>query len=293
MIVHAGEGGAEPEATTEAAAAKPGAAVCKMRTATGKGNDARKILTFYRVNFGIHPAYKVLCDAPIIHASIQRSIFLKDSLTKLLGATAYPVVTKCIVEELRSLGKEFGNAAVFAGRSAIEPCPHADCMKSAAECIASFMDDAVNKRKVMLATNDFDVVRTALERGSIPVITIANQTRLVLRKPTAMAIENVQSVQEEKGAMLRLDDRALLEEADAARQVLRPRKFIERKRKRAKGPNPLSVKKGKAAGKVLSEILQQAESNDGGADGGEKRKGRGRRRRKRKPNAQGAPAIAD
>ncbi len=153
-----------------------------MRTATGKGNDARKVLTYYRVNFGIHPAYKVLCDAPIIHVSLLRSIFLKDALTKLLGAVAYPVVTRCIVEELRALGSDFANAAVFAKRAAREPCAHGGAQKTASECIAAFMGSG-NQKKLLLATNDSEVIRRAMEEGDIPVITIANQTRLVLRNP--------------------------------------------------------------------------------------------------------------
>lgn len=212
---------------------------------------------------------------------------------KLLGAVAYPVVTKCIVEELRSLGKEFGNAAVFARRAAMEPCPHGADLRCASECIASFLEDKNNKRKVMLATNDFDVVGTALDQGSIPVITIANQTRLVLRKPTAMAIENVQSEQEQKSSQLRPDEKALVEEANIARQTPGPRKFIERKRKRAKGPNPLSVKKGKKnIADVSTEISQVVEAGSG-TDGGGKQNTKRRRRRKRKANSVAGPASSD
>lgn len=254
-----------------------------MRTAKGKGNDARKVLTYYRVNFGILPPYKVLCDAPVMHVAPKRSIFLKEALPRLLAATAVPVVTRCIYEELRALGDEFAEAKAFAKRCPREPCVHGGARKSASDCISAYLEKG-NHSKLLLATNDSEVMRIGMEKCDIPIVTIADQTRLVLRKPTAMAIESTKKLREEKNCALQGTDKALLADSDT-RKPLRLKLGIVRKR-RAKGPNPLSMKKSrkekKIADAIESDIVENTEKQLVDGNGSEVAKGRGRRRRKRR-----------
>lgn len=253
-----------------------------MRTATGKGNDARKVLTYYRVNFGILPPYKVLCDAPFIHVAPQRSIFLKEALPKLLSGAATPVVTRCILEELRTLGNDFSEAAAFAKRCIREPCAHGATRKSASECISAFLDKG-NSSKLILATNDTDVSLRAMEKCDIPIVNIANQTRLVLRKPTATAIENTRHAREEKNTSLQGSDKALLAEINA-KKPLKLKLGIVRKR-RAKGPNPLSMKKGKKDKKtqaIEEAVKVSTASQTDTVDAESVTKASGRKRRKRR-----------
>lgn len=214
-----------------------------MRNAIGKGNDARKVLTYYRVNCGVRPPYRVLCDAPIIHVAPHRDIVLKDALPKLLCDNTSLVVTRCIVEELRALGEDFARAAALAKRLPREPCAHGASRKSSSDCIQAIIQRG-NTTGIVIASNDVDVLQSAEEQGSFPVVTIANQTRLVLRKPSAKSILETQQSKEKQSAVLSRSEQAILDKTKAERKWLKPKQTI-RKRKRAKGPNPLSVKKSK------------------------------------------------
>ncbi len=255
-----------------------------MRNAVGKGNDARKVLTYYRVNFDVRAPYRVLCDAPIIHVAPKRDIVLKEALPKLLGDAATPVVTRCIVEELRALGDEFAKAAAVAKRLPREPCAHGASRKSSSECISAIIQRG-NTSKIVIASNDADVVKSAQDNGTFPVVAIANQTRLVLRKPSATTIQETQQSKEKQNAVLSKPDKALLQKVKAERKFLKPRPTI-RKRKRAKGPNPLSVKRSKKLKDKKPENEVQGNNNKKpvsvkSTENQEARTGRKRRKRKK------------
>lgn len=218
-----------------------------MRTASGKGNDARKVLSYYSVNFNLSPPYQVLCDGPTIFQSLKNDLYLKLSLPKLLGATAYPVVTNCIVSELKSLGEDFSNAALFAKRAKRVPCAHDEERTSASDCIV-FRLKQRKELKLLLATNDAKVMARLSHLVGIPSITVVNQTKLMLKPPSKATLEHVEKQQQIKGTVTNVQDRALIEKVEAEELEKLPGKYQIRqikKRKRAKGPNPLSVKKPK------------------------------------------------
>lgn len=217
-----------------------------MRTATGKGNNARKVLSYYSVNFGISAPYQVLCDGPTIFQSMRKDIFLKHALITLLGGTAYPVVTDCIVKELRALGEDFSNASIFAKRATRVPCAHQDDV-SASECIMARLRVPLEK-KLFCATNDAELLAKISRTPGIPIVTIVNETKLALRSPSRATLYHVLKRENAKTSCLGTSDKAFLKkfETETASKDHAPNPA--RKRKRAKGPNPLSMKKAKKAG---------------------------------------------
>lgn len=223
-----------------------------MRTARGRGNDARKILTYYSINFDVHPPFQVLCDGPIISLSIRNNLYLKQSLPRLLGNTAYPVVTNCVVSELKSLGEEFSGAALFAKRLTRIPCANDTCHElegNASGCILARLRKQDDMR-LMLATNDTDIMRSLTTVAGVPLITVENQTKLVLRPPGRETLDYVRRMEGNRGTVVSASDRAFLKKVHAEAVARIPQKTQRReqkKRKRAKGPNPLSVRKAKRA----------------------------------------------
>lgn len=211
-----------------------------MRT-SAKGNNARKILSYYSVNFDITPPYQVLCDGPTVFQAMKNDMYIKQSLPALLGATAYPVVTECIVRELRSLGEDYSNATLFAKRATRVPCAHQESL-SANECIIARLKTPFDT-KLILASNDIEVLTTVGKIPGIPLITIVNQTKFALKSPSRFTIEYVRGRETAKTKVLSKRDEFLLkqlhdEEAEAVAQ-----RKPARKRKRSGEPNPLSVKK--------------------------------------------------
>lgn len=258
-----------------------------MRDAVGKGNDVRKVMTHYRVNRSIYPPYRVLCDGTIMQVASTKGFDLKTAIPKLLGAPCALVVTRCILDELRALGNDFASAAAIAKRLPREPCAHGSSRKSSADCITALLERG-NQSHLVLATKDYCVECTAREKGDFPVISIANQTRLVLRKPSTTSQTGQHPDNQVSSSSLSRADEAYL-----ASNVPEPKRKLPvatriRKRKRAKGPNPLSVKKSK------KERIGSATSpaSDPGSGTGEEPSvvlKRTRRRRRKQPRSDSTP----
>ncbi|GIL65245.1 hypothetical protein Vafri_19059, partial [Volvox africanus] len=93
-----------------------------------KHKQTRRATNYYRINYGFHEPYKVLLDGNFIHAT--RAMNLSDldvHLPKLLGGTCKLYTTKCVTQELVSLGKEFSAAAAAARSLTLHKCGHEHC----------------------------------------------------------------------------------------------------------------------------------------------------------------------
>lgn len=212
-----------------------------MRTGSTKGNNARKVLSFYRVNFGYEPPYRVLLDPDMVQTSITNNLFIKNTLPNLLNATAYVVVTACVVRTLREAGETHSSASLFAKRATRIPCTH-EGKKSAADCIKSRMITPF-EFKLLLASNDTALIAALATTPGIPLISLINDTKLVLRPPTKFTMQYVRDSQSVEERTLTKSDKTLIERVRAEKKAaVNPNRII-RKHKRAKAPNPLSVKK--------------------------------------------------
>lgn len=212
-----------------------------MRTGSTKGNNARKVLSFYRVNFGYEPPYRVLLDADMVQTSIANNLFIKNTLPNLLNATAYVVVTACVVRTLREAGETHSSASLFAKRATRIPCTH-EGKKSAADCIKSRMITPF-EYKLLLASNDTALIAALATTPGIPLISLINNTKLVLRPPTKFTLQYVRDSQSVEERSLNESDKALIERVRAEKKAAVNPNRVVRKHKRAKAPNPLSVKK--------------------------------------------------
>lgn len=232
-----------------------------MRVASGKGNDAKKILTYYRVNFGLRAPYRVLCDGALIHHALTNGLYLRDALPALLGASARAVVTRCVHEELRSLGEATGAAALFAKRLNRVPCTHGDTRIPAAECVLAAVRGG--GAGLCVATNDGALLRGVREVPGVPVVRIVGEGKFALVPPTKATLEKVAEQELFKVGVQRPDEvKALEEEKERVVKLRAERKDARKalKRARPKGPNPLSVKKPKKPKKVH---LSEGKGNEG------------------------------
>jgi U3 small nucleolar RNA-associated protein 23 len=217
-----------------------------MRVATGKGNDARKILTYYRVNFGVRGPFRVLCDGALIHLALKRSVNLRDNIPALLGGPTSVMVTHCVYEELRSLGPELADAVSFARRLTNVPCAHGPIAIPAAECIAAAVANG-NPKGLLLASTDAALLRSVRAEHGLPLVRLANETRVVLLPPSAEAQRAVAEREATKANVRLADDSRLVAKEYASERASRVERSAKQvaKRKRAKAPNPLSIKKPK------------------------------------------------
>ncbi|KZV14281.1 hypothetical protein F511_43888 [Dorcoceras hygrometricum] len=80
-----------------------------------KQKHHRRAVRFYTACYGFRGPFKILCDGTFVYHLLANGITLADSaLANILGATVKIFTTRCVTEELRSLGdsySDFVNAA--------------------------------------------------------------------------------------------------------------------------------------------------------------------------------------
>lgn len=69
----------------------------------------RKVLTFYKTNYGYHPPYNVLVDGTFCKAALKFQINISEQLPKYLDAEIKLITTKCVMAECEALGMLYHN----------------------------------------------------------------------------------------------------------------------------------------------------------------------------------------
>ncbi|KAG6528074.1 hypothetical protein ZIOFF_010222 [Zingiber officinale] len=226
----------------------------------------RKVVRFYSACFGFREPYKVLCDGTFIHhLLLHRLTPINDALARLLGTRIIPFTTRCIIGELRSLGESHCEALEAAQKLMIARCDHEKRI-NAMDCIESVVGEA-NSEHFFVATQDADM-RKKFQKviPGVPVM-YGLRNSLFIEQPSSMQKQFVKSSEERRLHLpesedLKLRDmnprdtisnnpdhgdadETLLRTASDKRNLLGVSRTSQLKRKRAKGPNPLSCKKKK------------------------------------------------
>lgn len=96
-----------------------------------KRKKEKRTVNFYRLAFGITEPYRVLLHPDFIRQSVKARINIKEQLPKILQGRAYPVVTRCVIEELKAKGKGGDplGAAVMARKFQTIQCKHSKSKK--------------------------------------------------------------------------------------------------------------------------------------------------------------------
>ncbi|KAL6912307.1 hypothetical protein ACP4OV_001112 [Aristida adscensionis] len=266
-----------------------------------KRSRHRKAVKFYATCFGFREPYKVLVDGTFVHHLLAHGLLpADDALRDLLSASRTPALftSKCVLAELRRLGKSHADAFDAAQLLATAQCEH-DKVVSAVNCVLSLIGDK-NPEHFFVATQDSDLREKLREIPGVPVI-YGLKNSLFIEQPSVQQRKFAQLDEEKRLNMDISEYKKLLKVASEgasnengtdgeqhekpisslvknALGVAEKSKF---KRNRAKGPNPLSCKKKKP--KPQSSGVQ----NQGGkADGESKRKRVRKRKRSHKDNKQ-------
>jgi U3 small nucleolar RNA-associated protein 23 len=114
--------------------------------------------------------------------ALEKKLYFREQLPKVLQAKAMPMVTKCIVAEIRKneQSDNFG-AALMAKRLEHIACGHDDHPISAEECVKSVL--ASQPKTFLIATQNANLQR-ALERiPGVPTLFFFNNV-LTIVKPS-------------------------------------------------------------------------------------------------------------
>lgn len=214
---------------------------------------------------------QVLCDGNFLHAVSQMKLGdPKDVLAKYLGSPPKLFTTRCVQHELRGMGHEFKEASLAARRLAeVEggPDPPAKAFDSVLAAV-----EGDNAERFLVCTQD-EKLRVALREASPYVPVIFCHTSGLQMEPPADAEGSGVASQRETGEGLSDRERGALGQEETARDVNRIRTNVRYAKPKARGPNPLSMKKKtKKGGEGGNKPAPKA---DGGVKKKRKRRGGG------------------
>ncbi|CAL9194906.1 unnamed protein product [Musa hybrid cultivar] len=229
----------------------------------------RKVVRFYSACFGFREPYKVLCDGTFIHHLLHHRLTPADDVIfHLLGARALLFTTRCIIGELRSLGESHSEALEAAQQLFTARCDH-EKRVGATACVESVIGET-NSEHFFVATQDADMRKKFREVGFVPGVPVIYGLRnsLFIEQPSAQQRQYAKSTEEKrlhmgeseylklyksdlKGVITNDSTNRLTEGTQLTRNISTTKRMLgvaeksKFKRKRAKGPNPLSCKKKK------------------------------------------------
>ncbi|TMW94182.1 hypothetical protein EJD97_010650, partial [Solanum chilense] len=276
-----------------------------------KQKQHKKALKFYKTCFGFREPFKILCDGTLVCTLVVKDIPLKTALENSLGARVELFTTRCLLAELEFvlLSKTLEAESLLPISKALEAakslCTVARCghktWKRAEDCITEVIGQK-NSQNFVVATEDGHLRGRLRKIPRVPLISAVGE-KLFLGEPSRSQYQFAESSEAERLRMAyqeyimknrRLSDDkqgnssvASEEKTHDVSQAQIIKKNVKRngsdvkdkvcfKRKKAKGPNPLSVLKKKKKPVVTND----KKLNNG--EGSVKRK----RRRKRRKTSQ-------
>lgn len=200
------------------------------RTRTKK---SKRTINFYQKVFNFREPYQIILDAEFVQAALISKIFLKEQLKSILLGKVKLMTTPCILSYLKNKGDEYFGAYVASKQYEPRRCMHSDPL-SPSQCIKSIIGDT-NRVKCIVATQDQSLSNSLSLIPGVPTIHIYKSIPILdpISRSSQSKSQQSQSIVTEK------EKEILQTIAPIEKPKQRPTK------KKAKGPNPLSVKKKK------------------------------------------------
>ena len=216
----------------------------------------KKTLNFYKYIFKFDSPFKIIIDGNFAAMALNKKFEMKSSLEKLLGEKVNLIIPSCIFKEVQSIESKIPGLLKLLSQYKIEECKHG--LLSPTNCIRDYIGNK-NQLKYFVATQD-NFLRIQLRKiPGVPLI-FFEQNMLLMDKPSKISIESSERRENLKEDPQKKEKKLLNEKKEEIRDFLvaefKESKYYKRKqeeyklnklmgniRKKAKGPNPLSVKK--------------------------------------------------
>ncbi|ORY57556.1 Fcf1-domain-containing protein [Pseudomassariella vexata] len=274
----------------------------------------RKLMERFSISFGFREPYQVLIDAELLLDASRHKIELVKRLEQTLHGQVKPLITQCCIRQLYGRKGEAGvDSAIELGklferrRCGHHPDQYPEPL-SGLECLSSVVDpkdNGVNKFHYVVASNELEIRAHMRRILGVPLIYITRS--VMIMEPMASGSVNERS-KEERGKLRaeikkpvgkrkRDDDDDDDDNSDGGQKRNEQNKSsreTEQKAKlsRAKGPNPLAVKKPKKT-KTVNQVQGPKSSIPKPLEGSELAEGpKRKRKRKHKSTAADGETVA-
>ena len=181
------------------------------------------------------PAEQVILDGTFIKAALEHQMQVKEMIEKIVQGEVILMSTNCVRKELKFLGVTCNRALSFANRN----CDTANChdrpiIAPPSKCISTIIGPT-NPGRFLVCTLDEGLLNLVEAVPGVPCLTIS-YAKMSLRSPSAASLASVAARNAGLRAPVTSEERKLLVSA-------KEQNGIKKKKKKIKGPNPLSVKK--------------------------------------------------
>jgi len=201
-----------------------------------------RYMTFFKNHFGFREPYQLLIDGPFCLAALQNQISIKDQMKSYFNCEVKLLTTLCVQLELERLGPPLYGALKILKQFPVHKCGHEKAPVPASQCLQSMLAET-NPDRYVIVSQDPSMREAARLVPGTPILYLYGRAP-TLEKPSdySKSLVNEDAEQrlaseEERIERLRQLKARELGERPAVEQ--RPRK------KKAKGPNPLSCQKKK------------------------------------------------
>ncbi|CAO3617537.1 unnamed protein product [Cunninghamella blakesleeana] len=196
----------------------------------------KKAMHSYSIGFGFRQPFQILLDSTFCKLATDQRINLTNDLQTILSSQTRPMVTECTINELRKSGDH--RAVHTAKQFEIRKCKHKPSVASH-KCTLELVG-LKNEKRFCIATQDEEIIRQLHEIPGIPIIKIKNGL-IVLEPLTNKTKDEIQKIELAKT----LPSGREAEHLNKSKTNQTPSSDIVHKKRKAKGPNPLSMKKKK------------------------------------------------
>ena len=206
----------------------------------------KKTLNFYKYVFKFDSPFKVIIDGNFAAMALNKKFEMKSSLEKLLGEKVVLIIPSCIFKEVQSIENKIPGLLKLLSQYKVEECSHG--LLSPTNCIRDYIGNK-NQSKYFVATQD-NFLRIQLRNiPGVPLI-FFEQNMLLMDKPSKRSIEASERREDLKEDP-QIKDFLVAEFKESKyykrkQEEYKLNKLMGYIRKKAKGPNPLSIKKKKS-----------------------------------------------
>lgn len=259
-----------------------------------KSKTFKKTLNYYKINFGFFDPFHLILDGNFLNLLVEKKMDLKDRLEKILKGAVFLQSTECIVYEVSLLGEDFRGTYIQTRKLSRIKC-HTTEHKNPKDCILEVIGDK-NEGKYMVGTQDESLRKALRDVAGVNFNNVFHFLRILLKVPIFFfnneslqleepSIRTKKFLEEQKKAKFgpqKHEYSKIMENKIKMEKELKKKKIVEiikeKKKlgmllnKKAKGPNPLSIRKK----------IQKDNQKDGKGVEAEEKKRKRSRSRKRK-----------
>lgn len=215
----------------------------------------RKYLKFYKNNYQFRLPYQILIDATFCNEALKCKLNIKEQVPKYLeDPNVRLFTTPCVIQEAEMLGPKVFGAMLIVKQFRAQICGHEKNPISASECLYSMILNG-NQDHYMIATQDSELSEKCRLTPGVPLLYV-KYNAVHLEKPSALNTEvaneiikaNVQCPDYQVASLQKLKEEVIKDDKLEIKKT---------KKRKAKGPNPLSCKKKSKTSAPVAEKIKK------------------------------------